>query len=205
MIIGRPVQVLGDSAAASQSVKDLQTVLNAIAAYTGGDYGVGTPTGKVDHKTASALWKVVSDGVEGLSEANIPVLSQLVSTMDSIVSRIPIVGEAVSRVRGCLDDRYGGVTDPCSFEAIWKGIKLYDASWHQTNLVNPIRNAAAQAHSVLKPVADRLRPSGATPTTPLVKVATLIPGLVATGGYPPGTVAIRDPILGKYRLIAPAK
>lgn len=200
---------LGDTRSASQSVKNLQTILNRIAVFTGGDYNVGTPDGKVGHKTASALYKIVDDGVEGLSEANIPVLSQLVSTMDTIITQIPIVNEVVSRVRGCLSDRFGGITDLCSFEAIWKGIKLYDSGWHQTNLVDPIRDAAASAEDVLQPIADRLTPGAPpseTPPPPYVfqpLTVQYVPVATSPGGYPVGSFAIRDPGTSKYRILAP--
>ncbi len=203
---------LGDTRSASQSVKNLQIILNKIALFTGGDYNVGTPDGKVGHKTASALWKIVSDGVEGLSEADIPVLSQLVTTMDSIIASIPGISEFVSAVRGCLDDRFGGLTDPCSFEAIWKGIEMYDVNWHQTNLVDRIRNAANAAKDVLGPIADRLAPGGAPPTDtappfvfqPLVvQYLPVAPGDYPPGTYPPGSFAIRDPGAQKYRILKP--
>lgn len=204
MIIGHTYGVgFGDvvsDQSPSTAVSNVQKALNMIAALTGRDYGVGSPTGRVDQKTASALFAVVHDGVEGLSESSIPVVGGLTQNIINIVGSVPGLSLAVGKVRECLRDRKQNGID-CSFPLIWNAIEAYDPQWLTSNVIEPIRKAASTINGKLEPIVNKLQQKKQPGTTPPRLITTTL--LPVSEMYPSGTVAVRDPVMGKYRLIAP--
>lgn len=205
MIYGQQVTLAGpiSSQPPSEAVKNLQKVMLAISKLANEpDYdptrgGVYPISGKVGFHVASGLYAMAHDLAN--QGVRIPVIGDVVNKLINF--------PGVSAARSCLRDRFGKY-DPCSFEGIWNIVKLADEDWLRRNVVNPIRDGAGDIDRVLKPIADRMKTEGgAGKTEGGAGMQTLVfnPNLVTATAFPDGTVAVRDPILGKYRLIAPAK
>ena len=186
MIIGhRQPAVLGDTKPATAPVKNLQKTMILIDQLFGGKNKYAPTknnktilptqaTGKVGKTTASGLYLISTEGV-----AQIPGISAIFDLMPNLTRNRDV------------------------FEAVWKGIEASRPEWHQENLVDPIRNAAASVDSILKVTAQ-----GASGPTGIRSLAIKrFPGGITqiTTPYPEGTVAVRDPILGKFRLLAPVR
>jgi hypothetical protein len=216
MIIGRTAPVrfqgpLGDVVSdqtPSEAVKRVQRLMQSISALTATpDYDPSKDTpGKVGFYTASGLYAMSSDFVKKGVPA-IPVVGGISGSIVNLLQTIPGVSDVAEGIIGnvdhCLRDRRGGISDPCSFEAAWDAIKLTAPDKLKQYVINPIRSGAASIDAYLKPIDDRLK-SGGTPGA--VAIQPLVMKWSPSGvQYPPGTVGVRDPILGKFRLIAPPK
>lgn len=168
----------------SEPVKNLQSIMTLIAGLMRQpDYSAHQDTpGKVGFYTASGLLAMAIDGV-----ANIPVIKTFWN-------------EVIGRVGAdCVRDRMRSGIDVCNMENAWDLIKAGDPDWLKKNVIDPIRSGAASIKSALQAVADRIpKPTPPGGIVPMQVVATFTPS-----AYPPGTVGVRDPILGKYRLITP--
>lgn len=194
MIFGQTIGLggpIGDQVP-SPAVKDMQNVMLAISKLLNEpDYDPKTIDGRVGLWTTSALYAMSHD-LAGKG-VNIPVIGEIINKLINF----PGVEQGLS----CLRDREGDITDPCSFEMIWKAIKLIDEKWLVTHITTPIANGAVKINSVLKPLAERL-PGASSSGPPRAQHAGMVQ-MQLLPIYPKGTVAVRDPALGKYRLLSP--
>lgn len=159
------------------SVQKLQQLLQAIAKLLGNEnYGVTTADGKVGPSTTFALINLSLDGV-----AKIPVLNKVLDT----VKRVPGTSEVLRNrsyfVKAMNAADCTGLADVAS---------VYNTIISGANSIAPVLNAIVTA-------------APSTGIDPRFVVATL-PADVRTITYPPGTVAIYEPAIGKYRLLIPA-
>ncbi len=179
----------------SAAVKRVQLILQKISTFTNdGDFDPKSTHGRVNMNTAFALWSVTRKGL-----AQIPVLNTVVDDIQSL--------PGFKDVLSCLNKRKGF----CSFDSAWTIAKYApnsegeDPGWALRDyIINPIRAGAAQIDVALKPIADQLLPGGTPDAAPPFVFQQLVVKYVPfPGAYPEGSVAIRDPLLGKYRIIAP--
>jgi hypothetical protein len=193
MIIG---QALGDVVSEQsttdtkgKAVKKMQQVMQSISAMTGNANYAGDTSGRVGMKTTHALYVM---GYDGLAE--IPIISWITDKLKNA----PGIGHL-------LDALHSRST----FDAAWTILKYLPGEdelgqWLKENIITPIRTAAASAEGSLNLVLDQLQPGGGGGGEYIFDPLVVKFDYDAVK-YPEGTVAIRDPILGKYRLIAPVK
>jgi len=158
------------------SVATLQSLLLAISHLVGRDgINPGRTDGVLNFKTAWALRNVVKHGI----------------------AQIPVVGK-ITKVLGLVPEGPAKIAYGAS-----------DAVRDEVNQL--VLTSAVEIASILAPVKLRLQsgsapaPSSGGSSYPSRFVVAHL-GPVKAGGqikYPPGTVAIRDPMIGKYRILYP--
>jgi len=193
MIIGQKTVTfqgggLGASTSPTNAVKRMQQLLMVVAELTGDTkYRPCGVDGKVGKCTVFALVQVVRSGL-----AKIPVVSTILGTLDTIIKNVPGVGGALDSI---LND-YG------TYKYAMAGAEeIFPAETME--IYETVRDAANAVAPILEAVANKLQlpdfPGGMT--TMQINPDALVQQQIT---YPPGTVAVRDPLLGKYILLAPS-
>lgn len=154
-----------------------------IAELTGDSkYSPCSVDGKVGKCTTFALVQVVRSGL-----AEIPLVSKLVG----LLNRIPGVSTVLNNYTA-----YSYAVDAAELGYEDELMDIYETVRDGIEAVNPI----------LEAVANRLHlPDVPGATRPGMVTMQIAPGvqMQQQQSYPPGTVAVRDPLLGKYILLAP--
>jgi hypothetical protein len=189
-------------------------VMTAIARVTNvSDYDpAGDPPGKVGFFTASALYAMASDFTQQGLPA-MPVIGGFTGKISSMLRDTPALGTILNLIEGlggkidsCLRKRRGGTFTPCSFEQIFEAARLLAPEKLNSIVIQPIRDAALDINKYLEPIADRFATgdTGSKDFISALKAGTSrIFDPPTALSLPAGTVGIRDPARGTFRLIAP--
>jgi hypothetical protein len=198
MIFGATIQFMGHDGfgQSSSDIKKLQETFKAIQTKTGDKgFNPGTVDGTMRKETVFALVYTVNKvkGAPGISD------------LFNLINKIPKAGFFIDFVIDRVGDNRGAM------DIAWSAMELASAGTQKSVMDFVANNASAFAKAaalvgVFLGAATGTAPLPGTFTTfsptGIQKLAPTIPGV---GTFPPGSVAVRDPALGKYRIVTPAK
>jgi hypothetical protein len=198
MIFGTTIQFMdhGEFGQSPSDVKKLQEAFKAIQTKTGDKgFDPGAIDGTIRKETVFALVYTVNKvkGAPGISD------------LFGLINKIPKAGTFISMVLNLVG------TDRGAMNGAWTAME-FASSGTQKSVMDFIASHAGTAAKAVALVgaflgagaATKPLPPGAFPTSPGTQqvVQTTSTG---AGTFPPGSVAVRDPALGKFRIVTPAK
>lgn len=191
--VAKPSPHIIDNQVDNQAVRQMQAVMILLKNATGNQEFArfSTPDGKVGARVVWGLYQITKKGV-----AQIPVLGTVVnSIVNTATSIIPLVN--LNKYESTASSPGPGFTE------LWNAALTFESDWLWSNVVNPIIDGAAAISSKLDSALSGLNTgSGSGSGTNWLTTVAPVAATYQTH-YPPGTVGVRNPLIGKYHILIP--